>query len=309
MGSSRHTFVPKQCTTVFKVKNIAPGNKKIKIFTLPIPNGMERDLMDIPEISEADIRHSLLKGELNVKIRADEIIVTESSIDLLQFDECQKQFLEDAGIMRGLEVATSGNGGGGDGYASLEETLLVGNETNGSDIIITAGDEITGSDGSVTINGITNYGAAAVDPAVPPPSAGDMYYNTILNEEMRYDSSRGKWLTTMSHNVQAGRNGNTNPGVFYRGVNGMVLNAGDRGLPVFRGTLTSVSIARTDSDAATLEVLVNGVVIATLAHSASGFTSSDFNVDFNDGLMSFRNQAGGSQTSNTQINITYKRRT
>jgi hypothetical protein len=102
------TFVPKQCPTVFKVKNIAENNKRIKIFTLPIINGGVRDLMNIPEVSEADIRHSLLKGELNIKIRCKEIIITESNIDLLQFDPCHKAFLMEAGINDGLEVIGGG---------------------------------------------------------------------------------------------------------------------------------------------------------------------------------------------------------
>lgn len=103
------TWFPKKCPTVFVVKNIAPEGKRIKIFTFPIGNGKERDLMDIDFVSEADIRHSLLKGELMTKLRAKEAIVTKSNIDLLQFDECQKAFLESVGIMEGLEVAGSGD--------------------------------------------------------------------------------------------------------------------------------------------------------------------------------------------------------
>lgn len=99
------TWFPKQCPTEFVVKNIAPDGKRIKIFTWPIGNGKERDLMDIDFVSEADIRHSLLKGELMTKLRAKEAIVTRSNINLLQFDECQKAFLQSVGIMEGLEVA------------------------------------------------------------------------------------------------------------------------------------------------------------------------------------------------------------
>lgn len=99
------TWFPKQCPTVFVVKNIAPEGKRIKIFTFPIANGMERDLMSIDFVSEADIRHSLLKGELLTKLRSKEAIVTQSNINLLQFDDCQKAFLQSVGIMDGLEVA------------------------------------------------------------------------------------------------------------------------------------------------------------------------------------------------------------
>lgn len=103
-GVGFNTIFRKQCPTVFKIQNIAPGGKRIKVFTLPLVNGGIRDLMDIPHVSEADIRHSLLKGELNIKIRAGEIHIVDSNIDLLQFDECHKQFLMDAGIIKGLEV-------------------------------------------------------------------------------------------------------------------------------------------------------------------------------------------------------------
>lgn len=108
------TFVPKRSPTVFVVRNIAPGNKTIKIFNVPIKNGHDKDLLDIPEVSEADIRHSLLKGVLNLKIRCKEITIINSNIDLLQFDDVHKQFLIDAGITDGIEII----GGGGDGYGT-----------------------------------------------------------------------------------------------------------------------------------------------------------------------------------------------
>lgn len=99
------TFFPKQSNTVFKVMNIAPNNKRIKIFNLPIPNGGVRDLLATPEVSEADIRHALLKGELFRKIVVGEIRIVESNIDLLQFDNTQKQFLINAGVTDGLTPA------------------------------------------------------------------------------------------------------------------------------------------------------------------------------------------------------------
>jgi len=101
------TWFPKECPTVFVVKNIAPEGKRIKIFDYPIKNGMERDLMTIPYVSEADIRHALLKGELLTKLRSGEATVIDSNIDLIQFDECHKAFLQSVGITKGLE-ATGG---------------------------------------------------------------------------------------------------------------------------------------------------------------------------------------------------------
>lgn len=91
-------------STKFIVRNTAPGNKRVRIFQYPILNGATRDLLAIPGISEADIRHSLLKGQLRAKLRAGEIIVVDSDIDLLQFNDDHKAFLESAGVNKGLEV-------------------------------------------------------------------------------------------------------------------------------------------------------------------------------------------------------------
>lgn len=89
----------------FVVRNITPDRgKTIKIFNYPIKFNDTRDILQIPGVAEADIRASLLKGELNHKIRCGDIIVECSDIDLLQFNSDQKQFLQDAGIIKGLEV-------------------------------------------------------------------------------------------------------------------------------------------------------------------------------------------------------------
>jgi hypothetical protein len=118
------TWVPKTCTTVFVVKNIAPDNKRIKIFHYPINNGDERDLLTIPQVSEADIRHSLLKGELKTKFETGEAVVTRSNIDLIQFDDCQKEWLQLYGVTDGIE--------GGGGSASLNFTFMQGQELIGT---------------------------------------------------------------------------------------------------------------------------------------------------------------------------------
>ena len=97
-------FFPKRVNTKFVVRNIAPGNKCIHLFMCAINNGDTRDLLAIPTVSEADLRHSLLKGELLIKFLAHEVEVVESNIDLLQFEPEQKAFLESIGIVTGLEV-------------------------------------------------------------------------------------------------------------------------------------------------------------------------------------------------------------
>lgn len=92
----------------FIVKNVTPDrNKTIKIFNYPIPFNQTRDLLQIPGVAEADIRASLLKGELRHKVLSKDIIVLVSDIDLLQFNDDQKAFLKGAGIIKGLQVSSS----------------------------------------------------------------------------------------------------------------------------------------------------------------------------------------------------------
>jgi hypothetical protein len=107
----------------FIVRNVTPDRQKtIQIFKYPILFNTTRDILQIPGVSEADIRASLLKGELRHKILAKDIIVECSDIDLLQFNDDQKAFLESAGIMNGLEVA----GTGSVNYQFKDEIPLIG---------------------------------------------------------------------------------------------------------------------------------------------------------------------------------------
>lgn len=109
----------KNPSTKFIVRNTAPGNKRVRIFQYPIGNGLERDLLAIPGISEADIRHSLLKGQLLEKLNAGEITIVDSDIDLLQFNDDQKAFLASHGVTKGLEVE-----GAGGSYPEAQHKVL-----------------------------------------------------------------------------------------------------------------------------------------------------------------------------------------
>ena len=91
-------------STKFVVLNIAPNGKTVRLFNYPILNNQTRDLLMIPGVSEADIRYSLLKGDLYIKLKYKEIVVVESNIDLLQFNNEQRQFLETGGVDAGLEI-------------------------------------------------------------------------------------------------------------------------------------------------------------------------------------------------------------
>ena len=136
-GVGFNTWWPKQCDTVFKVRNICANGKTVRIFNYPIPVGLVRDLMEIPEVSEADIRHSLLKGTLMIKIITEEIEVVESNIDLIQFDQCQKSFLSNAGVTSGLEASSTGTGVN---YLWKEGAELIGIK-NGANRIFTLPDQ------------------------------------------------------------------------------------------------------------------------------------------------------------------------
>lgn len=155
-------------------------------------------------------------------------------------------------------------------------------------------------------------GTGLVVVAASPPATIDgsvLWMDSATYVLYGYDVTRAKWLSIDEKSVAGGRNGATAAGVFYRGEDSIVLDAINRGLPVQKGTVVYVGITRTDTSASTLQVLVNGVVISELAHSAAGLTSSDtFNDDFPSGLMSFRNKSTGTTTNNVQIMVNYRRR-
>ena len=141
-GVGFETFFPKQVDTKFVVRNITEGTrqqKTIHIFQYPIPAGRERDLLSIPVVSEADIRHSLLKGELRIKALCGEIKVIASNIDLIQFDPEQRAFLESICITDGLTECPCD----ADGYAAAlpyawrQHIELVGTKDNVNRIFTT----------------------------------------------------------------------------------------------------------------------------------------------------------------------------
>lgn len=92
----------------FVVQNISfAPQKTIVIFQYPINWGQTRNLLAIPGVGPDDIRSSLLKGELRNKIMAGEIVITASDIDLLQFNTVELEFLQNAGIINGLQITSA----------------------------------------------------------------------------------------------------------------------------------------------------------------------------------------------------------
>lgn len=93
----------------FVIKNITntfPKPRDIKVFELKIRPGQSVNLLNVPGVTEDSINASLFKGELKNKIQAGHITVTESNIELLQYDAAQKTFLQNAGVSVGLEPGT-----------------------------------------------------------------------------------------------------------------------------------------------------------------------------------------------------------
>lgn len=148
-------------STQFRVQNISSDGRTIRCFGYPILANLTYDLLNINHISEADIRHSLLKGELMIKIKQKEIRVVESDIDLLQFNEEQKQFLKNAGIIKGLEISDNQlddniNIGGGDLPISFHENISLIGLRNGINRFFMTPDKffvgsLNGSDFSIRI--------------------------------------------------------------------------------------------------------------------------------------------------------------
>jgi hypothetical protein len=99
-----NTVFAKKNLIYFIVKNISPQKKSVNIFGLQIRYGDSADLLAIPEVSEADIRHSLIKGELYIKLNNFDIEVTDSNIDLVQFSDSQRTFLKEHGVSNGTDV-------------------------------------------------------------------------------------------------------------------------------------------------------------------------------------------------------------
>jgi len=112
---------------------VRSGKKVISIFNYPINPGCTRDLLKIPGVTEEDIRASLLKGVLRHKFLCGDIELVYSDIDLLQFSDKQRAWLQSFGFNQGISVGYNeldgyvqgiiGEGGGGGITAGQHETL------------------------------------------------------------------------------------------------------------------------------------------------------------------------------------------
>ena len=170
------------------------------------------------------------------------------------------------------------------GTDAVANTVTMGNTTGTTGVNINTGSE------QVEINNVTYYGNSA---GIPTATAagfqeGDKYYDTTLDMEMRYDSTRGKWLSVEAMYIQYGRNGNTQTGTYYRGIDGRVMgtgvgaNAAELGyIMPHDATVVASGYTRTDVDATTVEFHDDGVSLGShswLAATTEG-TKTDLNLD------------------------------
>jgi len=152
--------------------------------------------------------------------------------------------------------------------------------------------------GAAPLTSRRDFGVLAADPTSPAPINGDMYYNSTLDMEMRYDGSRSKWLSVEAQRFTFGRNGNTRADQFYRTVNGRVMSSALGWRAGHNGTVVDIQYTRDDADAATFEVLASGGSIGTLASIATNGGDPNFDSDFNaNQVLAVKNQAGGNTTS------------
>ena len=160
--------------TVFIIKNISNPPKVVNIFQYPTMPGTTRDLLMIPGVSEANIRASLLKGEVNHKLRAKDITIIQSDIDLLQFNMDQKTFLMAAGITQGIDITDSNL------QVLREENIVLIGIIDGVNLIFTTPD-IFIQDGhqiAVYLNGVRQI--ISQDYMVAESGGPGTGYNTVI---------------------------------------------------------------------------------------------------------------------------------
>jgi hypothetical protein len=181
------------------------------------------------------------------------------------------------------------------GTGAAARDITIGNNTGATGVTIDSGTE------QVEIDGVTYYGAVAADPTATSSGFqdGDKYFNTVLDMEMRYDSTRAKWLSVEAMYIQFGRQGNVGASVFYRGVDRQVMSSTTGYFMPYAGTVVGLGYTRNDADAATFDIVEGGTSRATLASSAVSGKSNALDGDFSqDGILAIQNEAGSNTTTN-----------
>lgn len=163
-----------------------------------------------------------------------------------------------------------------------------------------------GPSGSDALASPRRYAPASSDPSSPTPAEGDTYFNTTLKQLMVYDGTRSKWLSdavfTLGFAGGAGVSG-------YFDHHGQATDGGNGDVPVLKGTVVSVAISRSDSDASTIEVTLGGTAVCELVTSAAGVTrDSTLNADFAAGLMTTRVKSAANAIDDARVQVGYRLR-
>ena len=189
----------------------------------------------------------------------------------------------------------SGTGAINVGTNAVAHTVTVGNNTGATAVIVNSGTE------QVQIDGVTYYGNSAGNPTARAGGFqdGDHYYDTTIDMEMRYDSTRAKWLSVEAAFIYFGRNGSTPTPGFYRGsADGLVMSSTSGFYAAYNGTIVGLGYTRADTDAATFDVVESGTSRATLASSAVAGVSNALDGNFSQGgILAVANQTGGNITT------------
>jgi len=126
----------------------------------------------------------------------------------------------------------------------------------------------------------TDYGVLSADPVGATPVAGDYYYNSVLQMEMKYDGLRGKWLSVESATFEWGRSRSVQPGDYFRAGDRRPMSSTEGFLAIRSGTVVGLGYTRTDALAGSFDIMADGVSLGTVPTSATVGRSVSLNSDF-----------------------------
>lgn len=133
-------------TVTFVLKNNSSIGRSIKVFNTKVNPGGQIDVMDIPGVTEEDIRTAVLKGSLKSLLAGGSLVVLASTVNFNTSDPLQSGFLSSIGI--------NPNGASGSALTNnpLTQTAWYVDPTNGSD----ANDGLTSGTALKTVAELSN---------------------------------------------------------------------------------------------------------------------------------------------------------
>ena len=137
------------------------------------------------------------------------------------------------------------------------------------------------------------------------PKPGDSIFNSEVGKRQFYNGN--KWINLgIGFQLAFSKNANLSGGSFL--VSGEVTTDVTHGpLVPIDMTLKTVTISRTDTDAADIEVLCAGIVIATIATSSIAVIANDIDFDCSQGdIISVRNKVGSATMSNVIVVLLFE---